>query len=74
MDAPSSRPVALPASAHDPTLPAFSDVSQGYQSWPEAVAAGRMEVTGPHRLASALPTCFRWSPWSTVTRSAGPGA
>ena len=47
---------------------AFADVFQGYQRWSEAVDAGRIEVAGPRRLASALSTWFRWSPWAPVTR------
>ena len=50
------------------TTAAFSEVFKGYQGWREAVDAGRIEVTGPRRLASALPTWFRWSPWATLTR------
>ena len=30
--------------------------------------AGDIEVAGARRLASALPTWFRWSPWADVTR------
>ena len=50
------------------STPAFADVFQGYQRWSEAVDAGRIEVAGPRRLASALSTWFRWSPWAAVTR------
>ena len=48
--------------------PVFADVFQGYQRWSEAVDAGRIEITGPPRLTSALPTWFRWSPWASVVR------
>jgi DNA-binding HxlR family transcriptional regulator len=47
---------------------AFADVFQGYRRWSEAVDAGRIDVAGTRRLASALPTWFRWSPWAEVTR------
>lgn len=50
------------------TTGAFADVFQGFQRWSEAVEAGRIEVAGSRRLASALPTWFRWSPWAEVTR------
>lgn len=50
------------------TTAAFADVFQGYQRWAEAVDAGRIEVAGAPRLASGLPTWFRWSPWAGVTR------
>jgi DNA-binding HxlR family transcriptional regulator len=50
------------------TTAAFADVFQGYQRWSEAVHAGDIEVAGARRLASALPTWFRWSPWADVTR------
>jgi DNA-binding HxlR family transcriptional regulator len=50
------------------TTAAFADVFQGYQRWAEAVDAGHIDVAGPRRLASALPTWFRWSPWAEVTR------
>ena len=46
----------------------FSDVFQGYRTWKEAVADGRIEVAGPPRLTSALPRWFLWSPWAEVTR------
>jgi hypothetical protein len=50
------------------TTPVFAEVFQGYERWSEAVDTGRIEITGPRRLASALPTWFRWSPWAAVTR------
>ncbi|GAA1526049.1 winged helix-turn-helix transcriptional regulator [Nocardioides humi] len=48
--------------------PALADVFQGYCTWHEAVAAGRIEVVGLPRLAVALPSWFLWSPWAAVTR------
>lgn len=46
----------------------FADVFQGYRTWREAVDQGRIEVAGPPRLLSALPSWFLWSPWAEVTR------
>jgi DNA-binding HxlR family transcriptional regulator len=46
----------------------FSDVFQGYRTWAEAVADGRIEVSGPPRLVNRLPRWFLWSPWAEVTR------
>lgn len=50
------------------TTATFSDVFQGYCTWQEAVADGRIEVGGPPRLAAAIPRWFLWSPWAGVTR------
>ena len=50
------------------TTPDLSDVFQGYCSWREAVDDGRIDVQGPPRLVTALPTWFLWSPWAEVTR------
>ena len=50
------------------TTATFSDVFQGFTTWPEAVAAGEIRVEGPRRLTSALPRWFLWSPWAEVTR------
>ncbi|KQW45126.1 HxlR family transcriptional regulator [Nocardioides sp. Root1257] len=50
------------------TTDTFADVFQGYCTWQEAVADGRIEAAGPPRLLSALPRWFLWSPWSQVTR------
>lgn len=57
--------VDLVASA---TTGTFADVFQGYCSWREAVDAGRVTVAGSPKLAAALPTWFRWSPWADATR------
>lgn len=46
----------------------FADVFQGYRTWNEAVAEGRIEVMGPPKLLRALPRWFLWSPWKDVTR------
>lgn len=48
--------------------PVFAEVFNGYQRWSDAVDAGTIEVAGPPRLAFALPTWFRWSPWAAATR------
>ncbi|UMG93003.1 helix-turn-helix domain-containing protein [Nocardioides sp. TF02-7] len=37
------------------TTAEFADVFQGYRTWQEAVAGGRIEVAGPPRLAAAPP-------------------
>jgi DNA-binding HxlR family transcriptional regulator len=50
------------------TTAEFADVFQGYRTWQEAVADGRIEVVGPPRLTAALPRWFLWSPWAEVTR------
>lgn len=50
------------------TTPVLADVFQGYSTWREAVDDGRIEVQGPPRLVSALPSWFLWSPWADVTR------
>lgn len=50
------------------TTPDLADVFQGYRRWSEAVAQGRIEVSGPPRLTAAIPRWFRWSPWAEVTR------
>jgi DNA-binding HxlR family transcriptional regulator len=50
------------------TTPTFADVFQGYCTWAEAVEDGRVDVSGPPRLVSALPRWFLWSPWAEVTR------
>lgn len=50
------------------TTPDLSDVFQGYCTWREAVDDGRIDVQGPPRLVTALPTWFLWSPWAEVTR------
>lgn len=50
------------------STPTFADVFQGYCTWAEAVAAGRLTVSGPRRLVSTLPRWFLWSPWAHVTR------
>ncbi|GAA4371311.1 helix-turn-helix domain-containing protein [Nocardioides caricicola] len=50
------------------TTATFAEVFQGYSTWQEAVADGRIEVAGLPRLLSALPRWFLWSPWAEVTR------
>lgn len=50
------------------TTGTFADVFQGYCSWSEALESGRLQVTGPPRLAGALPSWFLWSPWAGATR------
>ena len=45
----------------------LADVFQGYRTWATAVAEGRIDVSGPRRLTSAIPRWFAWSPWSDVT-------
>lgn len=57
--------VDLVVTAATPTL---ADVFQGYCGWAEAVHGGRIHVSGPPRLADALPGWFVWSPWAEVTR------
>jgi hypothetical protein len=47
----------------------LADVFQGYRRWQEAVDSGAIEVSGPPRLAAALPTWFVWSPWVDVTHA-----
>lgn len=46
----------------------LADVFQGYRTWAEATAQGRIDVAGPPRLISAIPRWFAWSPWKDVTR------
>lgn len=46
----------------------LADVFQGYRTWAEATAEGRIDVAGPPRLTSAIPRWFAWSPWTDVTR------
>ncbi len=46
----------------------LADVFQGYRTWAEATAEGRIDVAGPPRLTSAIPRWFAWSPWADVTR------
>ncbi len=46
----------------------LADVFHGYRTWRQAVAEGRVEVTGPSRLVAAIPRWFLWSPWEDATR------
>lgn len=46
----------------------LADVFQGYRTWAEATAEGRISVAGQPRLTSAIPRWFAWSPWTDVTR------
>lgn len=46
----------------------LADVFHGYRTWAQAVAEGRIEVSGPSRITSAIPRWFTWSPWNEVTR------
>ena len=47
----------------------LADVFQGYCRWQESIASGAIAVSGPPRLAAALPTWFVWSPWVEVTHA-----
>lgn len=46
----------------------LADVFQGYRTWAQALAEGRIDVAGPPRLTSAIPRWLAGSPWADVTR------
>lgn len=51
------------------TTPALARVFSGADRWSAAVAAGRIEVSGPRTLTDKLPTWFLWSPWADDVRA-----
>ena len=51
--------------------PVLARVFSGADSWSGAVRRGDLVVEGAPRLVRALPTWFRWSPWSEQTRERG---
>lgn len=50
------------------TTPAVAKVFQGYDTWSNAVSCGRITVSGPPKLADAMPRWFLWSPFAEPTR------
>jgi DNA-binding HxlR family transcriptional regulator len=47
--------------------PTLSRVFNGFDSWPDAVRSGAIEVAGPPTLVKALPRWFAWSPFREAT-------
>jgi len=50
------------------TTAAFSDVFNGFSTWPDAVRSGAIEVAGPPALVRAIPKWFLWSPFASAVQ------